>query len=185
MKKLYIETERLIIQNLKQEDLEPFHAYRSVAENCQFQGYAPMNLKEALIFIKGQEHKIFGQAGEWVQYAIISKRLGHLIGDCAVRLKKPDPRIAEIGISISHLHQKQGFAKEAMLGIMTFLFEKIQVHRIVETVDDRNTASYRLMKSLGFRQEGHFIENAIFKGKWGSVYQFAMLKREWEGLKPE
>jgi RimJ/RimL family protein N-acetyltransferase len=29
------------------------------------------------------------------------------------------------------------------------------------------------------REEGHFIENIWFKGKWGSEYQFAILEREW------
>lgn len=35
-------------------------------------------------------------------------------------------------------------------------------------------------KSVGFRQEGYFIENIFFKGKWGSEYQYALLKREWD-----
>lgn len=182
MKKLYIETQRLIIQNLQQKDLEHFHAYRSKEENCKYQGYSPMDLEAALNFIKLQEEKIFGQPGEWVQYAVFSKERKHLIGDCAIKLQKPDPRIAEIGISISHLHQRQGYAKEAMLGIMQHLFEVVQIHRIVETVDDRNTASCHLMDMLGFRQEGHFIEDSMFKGNWGSVYQYAMLEREWFAL---
>ena len=39
------------------------------------------------------------------------------------------------------------------------------------------------MQSIGFRQEGHFIENIFFKGKWGSEFQYAMLKREWDNIK--
>jgi RimJ/RimL family protein N-acetyltransferase len=30
---------------------------------------------------------------------------------------------------------------------------------------------------------GHFIENIFFKGKWGSEFQYAMLKREWDNRK--
>jgi RimJ/RimL family protein N-acetyltransferase len=33
---------------------------------------------------------------------------------------------------------------------------------------------------VGFKQEGHFIENVFFKGKWASEFQFAYLKREWD-----
>ena len=57
---------------------------------------------------------------------------------------------------------------------------------MVEIVDAENIASIRLLKSVGFRQEGHFIENIFFKGRWGSEIQFAMLKKEWkeiQGLK--
>ncbi len=42
---------------------------------------------------------------------------------------------------------------------MTFLFDKKDIHRIVEIVDAENVAAIALLKSLGFREEGHFIEN--------------------------
>lgn len=67
-----------------------------------------------------------------------------------------------------------------MSGILAFLFDEKKIHRVVETVDAENIASINLLKSIGFRQEGHFIENIFFKGKWGSELQFAMLKREWD-----
>ncbi len=66
-----------------------------------------------------------------------------------------------------------------MSGLMNFLFSEKGIHRIIETVDTENTASIQMLKSLYFRQEGHFHENIFFKGKWGSEYQFAMLSREW------
>ena len=43
-------------------------------------------------------------------------------------------------------------------------------------VDTQNIASIQLLKSVGFRQEGHFIENIFFKVKWGNEYQYAMLR---------
>ena len=51
---------------------------------------------------------------------------------------------------------------------------------MVGIVDAENIASINLLKSIGFRQEGHFVENIFFKGKWGSEFQYAMLKREWD-----
>jgi RimJ/RimL family protein N-acetyltransferase len=44
-------------------------------------------------------------------------------------------------------------------------------------VDAQNIASIQLLKSVGFRQEGHFIENIFFKVQWGNEYQYAMLKK--------
>ena len=52
-------------------------------------------------------------------------------------------------------------------------------------MDAENIASVNLMKSIGFRQEGHFIENIFFKGKWGSEFLFTMLKREWDEVKKQ
>lgn len=182
-KPLHIETAQLIIRHLTLSDLSDFIIYRSNPEVTKYQGFDVMTMEQAEDFIKDNSSKYFGKAGEWVQYGIENRTTGKLIGDCAIKLDEYDPRIAEIGITISHLEQKKGYAKEVLLGILSFLFDEIKIHRVVEIVDAENTASVNLLKSIGFRQEGHFIENIFFKGKWGSEFQYAMLKREWDELK--
>jgi RimJ/RimL family protein N-acetyltransferase len=180
MELLNIETDRLIIRHLTLTDQADFHVYRSNPDITKYQGFDVMTMEEAETFIRDNAPKQFGKAGEWVQYAIEKKESGKLVGDCAIKLDQYDIRIAEIGITISHLEHKKGFAKETMLGILTFLFDQKNVHRVSEIVDAENQASISLLKSIGFRQEGHFIENVFFKGKWGSEFQYALLKREWD-----
>lgn len=184
MEILNISTPRLHIRNLKLADLPDFHVYRSNPEVTKYQGFDVMTVEQAEEFIRKQLDKKFGKSGEWVQYAIESKAKGKLIGDCAIKLDENDPRIAEVGITISHLEQQKGFAKEALSGILHFLFDEKEIHRVVETVDAENIASINLLKSIGFRQEGHFIENIFFKGKWGSEFQYAMLRKEWDEINP-
>ncbi len=178
-----ITTSRLQIRNLKVKDLNDFHFYRSNPEVTKYQGFDVMTLEQADEFIKSQLEKGFGKPGEWVQYGIENKETGKIIGDCAIKLNLHDTRIAEIGITISHIEQRKGYAKEALSGILTFLFDVKGIHRVVEIVDAENTASIKLLKSTGFKQEGHFVENIFFKGKWGSEFQYAILKREWDDKK--
>jgi len=177
---LKITTDRLTIRNLELKDCNDFHIYRSNPDVTKHQGFDTMTIEQTTEFITSQLNKEFGKAGEWVQYGIENKTTGKIIGDCAIKLDQSDIRIAEIGITISHLEQKKGFAKEVLTGILAFLFEKKEILRVVEIVDAENYASINLLKSTGFKQEGHFIENIFFKGKWGSEFQFAMLKREWD-----
>ncbi len=179
MQRLNIETDRLHIRNLKNTDLEDFHFYRSNPEVTKYQGFDVFTMEQAADFINGQLDKEFGKAGEWVQYAIEKKASGRLIGDCAIKLDEYDIRMAEIGITISHAEQQKGYAKETLIAILNFLFSIADFHRVTERVDVDNIASINLMKSLGFRQEGHFVENIFFKGKWSSEFQYAMLKSEW------
>ena len=161
-------------------DLDNFHQYRSNPDVTKYQGFDVMDKEACVEFINTQIEKQFGKAGEWVQYAIENKETNQLIGDCAIKLNENDTRLAEIGITISHLHHKKGYAKESLAGILDWLFETQYIHRVTEIVDAENIASINLLKSLNFKQEGHFVENIFFKGKWGSELQFAMLKREWK-----
>ncbi|HEV8082094.1 MAG TPA: GNAT family protein [Chitinophagaceae bacterium] len=182
MQKLIIDTERLQIRNLKAADKTDFHFYRSNPEVTKYQGFDVYTTEQASEFIQGQLDKEFGKPGEWVQYGIENKKTKTLIGDCAIKLDQYDIRIAEVGITISYTEQKKGYAKETLMAILNFLFDIENFHRVTEIVDTENIASIQLLKSVGFKQEGHFIENIFFKGKWGSEFQYAMLKKEWEGL---
>jgi len=175
-------TQRLKIRNLRESDLESFHRYRSNPEITKYQGFDTFSLDQAKAFIAEHQNKLFIKPGEWIQYAIENISSSQLIGDCAIYLHPSDSRIAETGITISDVHQKHGYARETMLGLMNFLFSEKGIHRIEETVDAENLASIRMLESLSFRQEAHFIENIFFKGRWGSEYQYAMLRREWESL---
>lgn len=183
MEMLNIQTKRLKIRQLKLSDLSDFYIYRSNPEITKYQGFDVMTNEQAEKFIKDNSTKHFGKAGEWIQYGIEKIETRQLIGDCAIKLDSNDIRIAEIGITISHLEQKKGFAKEVLRSILSFLFDTKNIHRVVEIVDAENTASINLLKSTGFKQEGQFIENIFFKGKWGSEFQYAMLKREWDDKK--
>jgi len=177
---LKILTSRLHIRNLKLSDLNDFLIYRSNPEVTKYQGFDVMTPEQAEKFILKYTGKKFGKPGEWVQYGIESQETGKIIGDCAIRLNRTHVEIAEIGITISHLEQRKGYGKETLLGILSYLFDTLQIRRVVETVDAENIASINLLKSTGFRLEGHFIENIFFKGSWGSEFQYAMLRREWQ-----
>lgn len=188
MSQLHLTSKRLEIRNLCMTDAEDFHSYRSNPEVTKYQGFDTMDLSQCSAFIESQKDREFGIPGQWVQYGIVlkdpgtgeqAKQTGKLIGDCAVKLDGIDPRLCEIGITISHLHQQNGYAKEVFAVLLDFLFNECHVHRITETVDAENEASIALLEGLGFRKEGHFIENIFFKGKWGSEYRYALLRREW------
>lgn len=178
--RLQLQSERLILRNLSESDLDDFLSYRANPEVTRFQSFEPYNRRQAVDFIASQKDKEYGIPGQWLQLGVIEIKSNRLIGDCAVRLDEHEPRIAELGCTLSPAFQKKGYAKEIMLTLMRFLFEQQDIHRIVEITDAENISSIRLLESIGFRREGLFVENIWFKGKWGSEYQYAMLKREWE-----
>ncbi|NUY81198.1 GNAT family N-acetyltransferase [Flavobacterium sp. MAH-1] len=173
-----ITSERLQIRNMKTSDLEDFIVYRSNPEIVKYQGFGIMDREKAQNFIEQQTSKNFGNAGEWVQYAIENRETGRLIGDCAIKLDAFDTRVAEIGITVSHLHQKNGYARETLNAIVDFLFSLPDFHRIVELVDTRNEASIKMLEACGFHREGHFVQSYFDDGNWTDEYQYAMTRAD-------
>ncbi len=60
-----------------------------------------------------------------------------------------------------------------------YLFGPTGQHRVFGSVDPRNTASVRLLESVGMRREAHFRESLWHKGEWVDDVIFAMLQTEW------
>jgi ribosomal-protein-alanine N-acetyltransferase len=169
---LYLESERTIIRNLKEEDLDNFVFYRSDPSVAKYQGYEVLNKKSAFEFILSQKEAGLHLTGYWMQFAIVEKASNLLIGDCAVRLKEEKMKLAEIGCTISPLHQKCGYANEALGALSDYLFHKTGVKKIHAVVDSENMASVNLMERLNFKKEGEEIVK--FKGQWCKEFKFIL-----------
>jgi RimJ/RimL family protein N-acetyltransferase len=179
-----METGRLILRNFQDADLEEFHRYRSDPIVAQFQGWdVPYSLDEAREFLNEMKNAEPAMPGKWFQAAIHLKTNGILLGDCAFHVMSSDNRQAYIGITIAREYWKNGYGEEACSCLLNYLFNELNLHRVVAECDVDNTASNALCRRLGFRQEAHLLENIWFKGDWGSEFHYAMLDREWKGRK--
>ena len=174
-----IESERLILRRFKYSDLAPFMAYRNDPEVARYQTWDSCDEQEAMTFIREMESARPGVPGEWFQFAIESREMGALVGDCALRVDEHEPYRAEIGFTLAREHQGKGFASEAVSCLLDYAFDALGLHRVVAIADCRNASSAALLEQLGMRREGHFIENVWFKGGWADEYLYAVLKDEW------
>ena len=174
-----IESERLRIRRFKDSDLAPFMAYRNDPEVARYQSWDSSDEQEARTFIREMESAQLGVPGEWFQFAIESKEMGDLIGDCALRVDEHEPYRAEIGFTLAREHQGKGFASEAVSVLLDYAFGTLGLHRVVAIADSRNAPSVALLERVGMRREGHFLEIVWFKGGWADEYLYAVLKDEW------
>ncbi|MEM6474326.1 MAG: GNAT family protein, partial [Planctomycetota bacterium] len=91
----------------------------------------------------------------------------------------PDEGQAEIGYSFNSKFTGQGFATEAVVALMGFVFNSMGMHRICAGVDARNERSWKLMERVGMRREAHFVDANFEDGHWVDDYVYGMLKSEW------
>ena len=144
---------------------------------------AGYSLADAERFLSEQERVEYGQVGAWAQLAAISRADGSLIGDCASYVMTQPPATAEIGITLAPVRQGSGLASEALIGLVTALFDGHQMHRVIAHADDRNRLVQRLLARLGFRCEARLLEADLFKGEWTTLRVYAVLDREWRGFR--
>lgn len=175
-----LETERLILRQFKESDLEAFLAYRNDPEVAKYQGWEyPYPEDKATRFIKDMAKAVPAQ-NTWMQIAVGLKSSQELIGDVAFFIKRDDERQAFIGYSLARPFWRKGYAYEGVSGLLGYLFNEMKLHRVIAECDVENIPSWELLEKLGFRREAHLVENIFFKGVYGSEYHYAMLGREWQ-----
>jgi len=176
MKPPKLKTKNFIIRPFAKKDLILFTKYRSNKNVEKYQGWSNFTYEDAVEFFDGMDYALFGTVGCWFQLAIASFETDELLGDIAVHFI--DDEQIEIGFTVSPDYQNQGVATEAVTFFLEYVFKQLKRHRVIAITDTRNIASFQLLEKLGFRKEGHFIQNVFFKGKWGDEYLYALLKSE-------
>ena len=181
---ILIKTSRLHLRPLEASDLEVFAAYRSDPEVARYQSWsAPYSMDQARAFLEEMNRALPGTPGAWLQLGIERQTQPGIIGDCAFQVLARDKRQAQIGFTLARASQRQGYAAEAVRGLLDFLFSEYRLHRVTAICDAQNLPSARLLERVGMRGEGHYIENVWFKGAWGDEYSYAILEREWQQLR--
>lgn len=176
-----IETERLILRKFGESDAETFFKYRTDPGVARYQGdmWANYKLEQALQFIKEQMNAEPGIPGSWFQIAVESKSAGCLIGDLAIHTLLLETDQAEIGFTLDPSYRNKGYGTEAVKHLLGYIFNVLNMRRVIAITDVRNEDSIRLLERLGMRREGHYIKSAWNKGEYVDEYQYALLKEEW------
>ena len=175
----YFETERLVARPFTLDDAEPFAAYRGDPDVARYQSWDDYTLDDARELVDSLQGEAPGVPGDWFQIALESRAERTLIGDLALHIDEDEPRVAEVGFTLSPGEQGKGYATEALTGYVEWLFTTYGLHRVYAITDALNAPAAALLERVGFRREAHLIENVFFKGAWGSEFVFGLLDHEW------
>jgi RimJ/RimL family protein N-acetyltransferase len=81
---------------------------------------------------------------------------------------------AFLGIIIGNLKMRGlGYGKEMMILGLDYGFNMLGLMKIYLDVLESNETAIRLYSSLGFVQEGEFINHYYYNGKWHNVFRLA------------
>jgi RimJ/RimL family protein N-acetyltransferase/N-acetylglutamate synthase-like GNAT family acetyltransferase len=148
-------TARLLIDQLRTEDIPALLEYRNDPEVAAEQGWdLPYGAGSA-------ERLVADSVAQPIEDGQLAIRLpdGRLIGDLMASASVESSHQFELGISLRREHWGKGFATEALTAVIDDLFASDRVHRVVAYVSVANARSRRLFTGLGFRAEGHLSES--------------------------
>jgi ribosomal-protein-alanine N-acetyltransferase len=86
---------------------------------------------------------------------------------------------AYLGYLIAAAYEGKGLAREAVAGACDFAFGVARLHRVQAAIMPHNERSLRLVRALGFRQEGASRMYLMIDGDWRDHLLFAVTADEW------
>ncbi|MFE9609332.1 GNAT family N-acetyltransferase [Streptomyces sp. NPDC006012] len=86
------------------------------------------------------------------------------------------------GVALGAGHRRQGYATEAAVILLRFMFTERRCHRCEARIFAYNQASLALMRSLGFVEEGRLRDFAFIAGRYHDLLVMSMLEDEFAAL---
>lgn len=150
-----VETERLILREMRQEDFEALKAVLSDPENMR---YYPAPYDD-----RGVRRWIDWCVASYAQYgfglwAVILKDTEEMIGDCGISMQRINGRsLPEIGYHILLRYHRQGYGTEAARACIKAGFEQFGFPALYSYMVRENVPSYRTAMKNGMRQIEEYI----------------------------
>lgn len=117
-----------------------------------------------------------------VRLAIETENGTH-IGVVGLHAIGPEDRAAELGIMIGDkAFWSNGYGTDAMLTILRFAFEQMNLHRVSLGVIEYNERGYACYRKCGFVEEGRSRDATYRDGRYWDIIRMGILRSEFEAL---
>jgi RimJ/RimL family protein N-acetyltransferase len=175
-----IVTERLLLREFRFEDAPAINLYAADPEVTRHTSWeaSPEHVTSAILktWIEDQ--------GNWPRKSIplgIERRSdGSFIGSTGFASIDEENSTGLFGFGLRQEYWGQGYATEAVRGLLKFAFTTLHLHRMTAECFTANVLSVRVLEKVGMRREGHFIQNQRKNNEWKDSLLYALLADEWK-----
>ncbi len=175
-----LETERLILRDFVKEDWQRVLEYQSEPLYLRYYEWTERTPEAVHEFVGWfLDHQKQSPRIKF-QLAITLKSNHLLIGNCGIRMDKPNALQADVGYELDPQHWNQGYATEAAQAIVDFGFSRFNLHRVWSWCIADNLGSAHVLEKLGMQLEGHLRENEFYRNRWWDTLMYGILAEEWQ-----
>jgi len=183
-----LQTERLLLNQPKWTDVPIIVSYAGnikIVENTRSMPH-PYYEEDAISWIN-MVNQGFRKKDQFI-FAVRSKSANEFIGGVGLTLDLQNNR-AELGYWIAEPFWNQGYATEAVGGILKFGFETLGLNKITAVYLTTNSASGKVMTKNRMVKEAELKDHDIKRGhtvkdgEYASLIQYRLTQSEYEELK--
>ncbi len=168
---IHIETDRLLLREMTEEDFDALYAILSDPETMQYypKPYDEAGVRCWIAWCRDSYAK--NGFGLW---AVTLD--GEFIGDCGISLQPINGQwLPEIGYHIRKDHWRKGYASEAAAACIRAAFEEFGFPAVYSYMNAQNEPSYRTAMKNGMTQVDAYEDE-----HHGPLKVFAITRTEWE-----
>ena len=119
-----------------------------------------------------------------VFFALVDRADGRAKGQASLMRITPEMGVIEVGnIWYAPAVQRTALPTEAMLLLFSSVFDELGDRRLEWKCNALNAPSRRAAERLGFAYEGTFRQHMVVKGRNRDTAWFAILDRDWPGVR--
>ncbi len=177
-----LESDRLLLRKINIKDASDLQSIRSDEKVMRYMDSdIHMTLEDSENFISENLKKYETKNGLF--WALIEKSTNNFIGDFSFwKIDRKNSR-AEIGYTLKPHYWGKGYMKEAMIRIINFGFNELNLHSLEANINPENENSRAILIKLGFKKDAYFRENYFYNGKYLDSEIYSLLKVDFNYIK--
>ncbi|MFD2171635.1 GNAT family N-acetyltransferase [Tumebacillus lipolyticus] len=174
-----LQTERLVLRELRMTDAGAIFANLSDAKTMEYFGMDPLTRLEQVEPIIEKNLQTYAE-DRGIRWAITFREEDRLIGTIGYHHIDRAWFRSEIAYELNRSLWGKGVMREALLAVLPYGFDQMNLNRIEGLVSPENVGSLRLLEKSGFTKEGVLKEYMYFGGRFHDAVVYALLKSEFE-----
>lgn len=160
---VFLETERLVLRQVKPEDAQIMYDYRN-DERCAKYQRGQTKEREGIAQLVSKRCNDVLSVEAPAMVAVALKESDEMVGEIVVM---PNEGAISLGYTFSYRHHRKGYAYEALSVLTEYLHRQYPDWEFICFVEPENAASIALLKKLGYRDLGYVPQlTSQAYGKW-------------------
>jgi RimJ/RimL family protein N-acetyltransferase len=173
-----LRTDRLVLREFALEDAPDVQRLAGEREVARTMLLVPYPYEDGMAEEWIATHRPAYEAGERVDWAVVLRGEGALVGSISLRLH-PLHDNAELGYWIGRPYWGRGYATEAAEAAVRHAFEVLRLHRIYANHFGSNPASGKVLRKIGMSLEGNRPEHYKKWGAYEDRVDYGLLASDW------